>query len=198
MVLVVARISVCSGQKEISKEEQLEHAKELVSLHWSGPTEYKVIATTGKGELLTRPELAEIEAALRSGIYDLAIYEDIGRLVRGTEAVWLSGIGKDHGTRTISINESLDTDDPMWEKAMIAACAEHVAHNQHTSLRIKHKKFSRFLKEGGMSGLPIVGYIVPKGSTLYSQWSKDESLTNVIQEAVKRLHRGEATACPIP
>jgi hypothetical protein len=43
----------------------------------------------GKGEALDRPELAEIEAAYRKGELDLFVFEDLGRSVRGADAVRL-------------------------------------------------------------------------------------------------------------
>ena len=92
-----ARISGCVSQKEESLVDQIDHGKEVVAEYWSGPAEFRIIATKGKGEALDRPELAEIEAAYRSKELDLYIFEDLGRLVRGAEAVRLLGIGVDNG-----------------------------------------------------------------------------------------------------
>ena len=87
IVLNPARISGCENQQDESLEDQQEHAEEVAEEHVEDfEIEYRVIATKGKGEDLERPELAEIEAQLRTGEIDLLILEDIGRLVRGTEA----------------------------------------------------------------------------------------------------------------
>ena len=102
VVAIVARISGCSGQKEVSLEDQIDHAKQVVDAMYDGPVDYRTITTKGKGERLDRPELAEIEAMIRSGELDLLVAEDLGRIVRGTETAWLCGIANDHGTRVIA------------------------------------------------------------------------------------------------
>src|SRR3954452_25406688 len=81
MVIVVARISGCQNQKELSLDDQEDHAKETVAALYDGSVEYRVIATKGKGERLDRPELDNIETMLRSGELDLLIAEDIGRII---------------------------------------------------------------------------------------------------------------------
>ena len=149
VVGIIARISGCVGQREMSLDDQVDHAKEVVAELNSGPVEYRIIATIGKGEALDRPELAQIEDALASGELDLAVQEDIGRLVRGAEAAKLWGIAVDHGTRCIAPNDCCDTADDNWEQDLLNASAEHVGHNAHTSKRIKQKKMNRFKKFGG-------------------------------------------------
>jgi len=75
-----------------------------------------VIATVGKVERLDRPELEEIENAYRSRKYDVMVYDDLSRLIRGGEAARLLGVGVDHGTRSICINDGIDTADDTWEE----------------------------------------------------------------------------------
>ena len=82
MVGIVARISGGPNQKELSLDDQVDHAKQAVADLYGGPVEYVVIATTGKGERLDRPELARVEELLRSRRLDLLVVEDLGRLVR--------------------------------------------------------------------------------------------------------------------
>jgi hypothetical protein len=62
--------------KELSLEDQEDHAKQVVSELYDGPVEYRVIATKGKGERLDRPELADVEKMLRSSELDLLVAED--------------------------------------------------------------------------------------------------------------------------
>lgn len=114
---IVARISGCANQKDLSLEDQEDHGREISQQMWDGPTEFRVIATAGKGERLDRPELVQIEEELRSGDLDLLIIEDLGRLVRGAEAVRLLGIGVDHGVRSISPNDCIDTIEDDWEES---------------------------------------------------------------------------------
>lgn len=83
---IVARISGCSGQKELSLDDQVEHGKEVIRSEYDGPTEYEIIQTKGKGERLDRPELEEIEALIRTRKLDFLVMEDTGRLIRGSAA----------------------------------------------------------------------------------------------------------------
>ena len=52
VVGIVARISGCAKQKEVSLEDQVDHGKEEVAERYEGPVEHQVIATKGKGERL--------------------------------------------------------------------------------------------------------------------------------------------------
>lgn len=187
VVGIVARISGCAKQKEVSLDDQMDHAKEVVAEMYDGPVEYRVIATKGKGERLDRPELAEIEDMLRTGELDLLVQEDVGRLVRGHDAVRLWGVAVDHGTRCLAPNDCCDTNDETWEQDLFNACAEHVGHNAHTSKRIKHKKMNRFKKFGGATPCEVYGYIKPKEAKTFDDWLKDDTATPNIREAVQRL-----------
>ena len=181
VVLNPARISGCESQKDESLDDQQEHAREVAQELVEGfEIEYRVIATKGKGEDLLRPELAEIEAQLRTGEIDLLILEDIGRLVRGTEASRLIGVAVDHGTRVVSPNDCIDTADDSWEEDVISACRDHVGHNVHTSKRLKKKLMLRFKRKGQATPLPVAGIIKPEDSKSYFDWSWDESSKPII------------------
>ena len=187
VVCIVARISGCPSQKELSLEDQVDHGKEEVAEMYDGPVEHRVIATKGKGERLDRPELVEIEQAFRSRELDLCVMEDVGRLVRGAEAVRLWGIAVDHGTRCIAPNDCCDTAEETWEEDLLSACRDHVGHNAHTSKRLKQKLMNRFKKFGGAVALPIAGYIKPEDTKSYGDWLKDDSATETIQKGLQLL-----------
>ncbi len=97
VVGIVARISGCANQKELSLGDQVDHAKEEVAGLYQGPVDYRIIATKGKGEALDRPELAEVEQIALSRELDLqsyrpfqvadpwALYVGSHRVTRGTE-----------------------------------------------------------------------------------------------------------------
>jgi site-specific DNA recombinase len=187
VVGVVARISGGKNQKELSLDDQVDHAKQVVAELYDGPVEYRVVATTGKGERLDRPELAEIEAMLRSGELDLLIAEDIGRIVRGAEASWLCGIAVDHGTRVIAPNDCIDTAEDAWEQDAISACRDHVGHNSHGSKRLKQKLMNRFKHGRGAAARPVYGYLVPEGAKSYDEWQKDPAATEVYRDWFLRL-----------
>jgi site-specific DNA recombinase len=194
VVGIVARISGGQNQKELSLDDQVDHAKHVVADLYDGPVEYRVIATKNKGERLDRPELADVEAMLRSRELDLLVAEDIGRIVRGTAASDLCGVAVDHGTRVIAPNDCIDTAEESWEADVISACRDHVGHNSHTSKRLKQKLMNRFVKFGGAVARPIFGYIVPQversdddDAPTYDEWRKDEAATSVYQEWFRRL-----------
>jgi site-specific DNA recombinase len=188
---IIARISGCQNQKEISLEDQVDHAKEEVArLYDEGQVEYVTIATKGKGERLDRPELGEIAALLRSRRLDLLVLEDIGRLIRGADAVRLFGIAVDHGVRVIAPNDCIDTAEDSWEEDVIAACRDHVGHNAHTSKRLKHKLMNRFKRHGGAPARPTFGYEVPEGAKTYGDWLKADDATPILVELFQRLRGG--------
>ncbi len=188
-VLIVARISGCQNQKELSLEDQEDHARQEVADQYNGPSEFKVIATIGKGERLDRPELVEVERLIRSGEFDLVIMEDAGRLIRGTAAVELWGLAVDRGIRCIAPNDGCDTSEPTWEEDLIAACKDHVSHCAHTSRRIKQKQMNRFRRNGGATPLPIYGYIKPEGAKHYSEWRKDDDSIPHLQNGLDILRQ---------
>ena len=184
---IVARISGCASQKEISLDDQVDHGKEEVAELYKGPDEYRVVATKGKGERLDRPELAKVEQMVRTRELDLLIMEDVGRLIRGTDAVRLWGIAVDHGTRCIAPNDCIDTIDESWEEDLISACRDHVGHNAHASKRLKKKLMNRFRKNGGATPREIAGYIKPEGAKTYEEWQKVESATSIIRAGAELL-----------
>jgi len=185
IVLIVARISGCANQKELSLDDQVDHAREVVQDYYKGEIDFRIIATTAKGERLDRPELIEIEERLEANEFDLMIFEDIGRLVRGAASVGLCGIAVDHGVRAISPNDNFDTNDPDWESNVMDASKEHMKHNEHTSRRIKQKKMNRFKKYGAATPCQIAGYNKPDGAETFSDWSKDEDTTEYIREGYR-------------
>ena len=185
----VCRISGCANQKEQSSVDQQDHAKEAVKELYDGQVEFDVISTVGKGESLDRPELERIKTALASGKYDLFIFDDLSRLILGGEAARLLGVGVDHGTRSICLDDGIDTIEPTWEEDALNACSENVAHNERTSKRIKQKTANRFRRFGGPTGRPITGYIVPEGAKTYPEWRKVETATPVIQQGKEILKK---------
>ncbi|WP_417379054.1 recombinase family protein [Gimesia sp.] len=197
IVGIVARISGCQNQKELSLEDQVDHGKEIAREYYDGEIDFRIIATTGKGERLDRPELAEVEARLTANEFDLLTFEDVGRLVRGVTACFIFATAVDQSTRVISPNDDIDTNHPDWEAKVMDACKEHMKHNEHTSRRIKQKKMNRFKKYGAATPCPIAGYIKPDGAETFSDWSKDEEAIEYLKEGLQILRRtlnGEAVA----
>jgi site-specific DNA recombinase len=187
VVGIVARISGCQNQKELSLEDQEDHARQVVAEYYQGAVDYRVIATKGKGERLDRPELEQIEAMLRTRELDLLVAEDIGRMIRGAHAMKLCGIAVDHGTRVLAPNDFIDTADDNWEEEVMDACRQHVGHNAHTSKRLKHKLMNRFTKFGGATAREVYGYVKPPGSKTYDEWQKDPAAAPIYDEWKRQL-----------
>jgi hypothetical protein len=186
-VVIVARISGGPKQKGISLDDQVDHGKEEARALYDGEAEYQTFATKGKGERLDRPELAEIEALLRTKTVDLLVCEDIGRLIRGAEAARLCGIGVDHGVRIVAPNDGFDTNSETWYEDVIGLCQEHAAYVAHLSRRIKHKCMNRFKKFGGAPALETFGYRKLKPEDPYPKWERDDEATPIFREWFRRL-----------
>ena len=186
-VAIIARISGGQFQKDISNEDQIDHAKQVAAELYSGPIDYHVIQTVGKGERLDRPELEQVRELLRSRRFDVLIAEDIGRIIRGAAAAELCGIAVDHGTRVIAPNDCVDTADINWEEDVIGACRDHVGHNAHVSKRLKQKLANRFSKFGGATSRPIFGYIVSADARTFDDWRKDPNAEPIIAAVIRIL-----------
>jgi hypothetical protein len=156
IVGIVARISGCQNQKEVSLEDQVAHGKDVGAELYNGPTDHRIIATKGKGERLDRPELLDLEKLLRAKELDLLVCEDIGRMIRGAYAVRLFGIAVDHGVRVLSPNDDIDTADPNWEEDVMAACRDHVSQSARRRGRRCRRRRSGRWRAGG-AGDPAAG-----------------------------------------
>jgi hypothetical protein len=72
VVGIVARISGAPNQKEQSLQDQQDHVEQVVQQPYDGPVEYRVVATTGKGESLERPELRRSKRLRTSAAWSAA------------------------------------------------------------------------------------------------------------------------------
>lgn len=187
VVGIVARISGCANQKELSLDDQVDHGKQVIAELYDGPVEYRVIAAKGKGERLDRPEVKDIDRELRTRELDFLVAEDIGRIIRGTEASRLCGVAVDHGVRVLAPNDCIDTAEDTWEEDVISACRDHVGHNAHTSRRLKQKLMNRFKRFGGATPVPIFGYVKPESAKTYDDWFKDPEATPVLLDGLDLL-----------
>ena len=106
---------------------------------------FRTIKTKAKGERLDRPELEQIEAAYKSGEYDLFVYDDLSRLIRGGEAARLLGVGVDHATLSICLGDGIDTIETRGRETGSTPVVKTGA-RQRTSKRIKQKCINRFRK----------------------------------------------------
>lgn len=188
-VLVATRISGCQNQKELSLEDQADHAKQDIEELYDGPCEFDIISAVAKGERLDRDELEVVAAKILTDHYDVLYMEDVGRLVRGTAAVEIWGMAVDRNMRCIAPNDGCDTAEPTWEEDLISACKDHVSHCAHTSRRIKQKQMNRFKRNGGALPLTVYGYIKPEGAKYYSELEKDETASPYLKQGLAILSR---------
>ena len=72
IVGIVARISGCESQTEVSLDDQIDHVKAYLHELYPGEIEFRTIAITkAKGERIDRPELAKIEEEIKKEELDV-------------------------------------------------------------------------------------------------------------------------------
>ena len=186
VVLIVARISGCQSQNEVSLEDQVDTCKEIASNIYDGEIEFRVISTKGKGEDLERPELEQIAQALKEDV-DVLIQEDVSRLLRGVDAVKIWGMAVDAEIRCLAVLNDLDTTNKQWESKLIDACRKSIEHQELTSMRIKSKCMMRFKRDGACPARLIAGYEDPPGAKTYFDRKRIDKWTPIIQEGLDVL-----------
>ena len=85
-VLKIARISTVH-QDARSLDDQAALCGGYVRTRDPDPTRFTAIEGRGSGETLDRQDLADAEAAVASGEYDLVVVEDLGRICRRNRAI---------------------------------------------------------------------------------------------------------------
>ncbi len=85
-VLIVARIST-DKQDPRSLEDQEAYCQNEVKQEYEGQITFEVIKSVGSGEHLDRKELDELTDAIESGMIDVVISEDLGRICRRNRAL---------------------------------------------------------------------------------------------------------------
>jgi DNA invertase Pin-like site-specific DNA recombinase len=173
-VILVARVSDPGpGKQDIrSLDDQRLKLETFASANIESPIEFKVIAGSGSGENTERAEYLEVIELVASGLYDLVLVEDLGRIVRRMAAHLFAEHCAENDTRLIAINDHIDTGVPGWEDRSIFSAWHHEKSNRDTGDRIKRTHQSRF-QSGGCAQFPIFGIIKPPGSKNDSEWRKD-------------------------
>jgi hypothetical protein len=192
-VLGIARIST-KNQDEMSLDDQADMHKEFVHENYDHPFDYEPVATQAKGEWLDRDELEQIRAAINSGKYDLVIMEDLGRLLRGLEAVNFCKIAVDQNVRLIAINDGVDTLNDDWEEKAATASIRHARYVEETSRRIKQRKRARFVREGRALPCEIFGYLKNPGAKTEMDLVRDTSAEWIYDRIFAMLEGGASYA----
>lgn len=160
-VLGIARISTLK-QDERSLGDQEAMLRRWLTIHYGQPFNLRMIAGQGSGERLDRKESAEAQEAVESGLYDLVMSEDLGRIYRRFHALLFCELCEDYKVRLIAVNDNVDTGKGDWRLAALFSTHRHSQSNEDTSQRLKRTMRNRF-KEGGVIVTLMAGYEKPDG-----------------------------------
>ncbi|HCS50896.1 recombinase family protein [uncultured Rubinisphaera sp.] len=189
-VIPIARISTLK-QDEKSLDDQLALMKGEVGKQYEGDIEYTNIATQGSGEKLDREELTLLEEYIESNQYDLVIAEDLARICRRIQAVYICELCEDHGTRLIAINDNVDTAHENWSDGALMCAWHHERSNKDTSKRIKRTHRNRF-KLGAKQSEYGPFYTVPDGAKMVDEVKKKEAAIEIVKQGFSMLEMGLA------
>jgi DNA invertase Pin-like site-specific DNA recombinase len=170
-VLLVCRIST-ERQDERALADQEALLRAWLAERYKGQVEIKVISGRGSGESLFREDAVELERCVRMRLYDLVITEDLGRIFRRLQALFLYEICQDHGVRVIAINDRIDTAEENWKVSGMFATLRHEAYNEDTARRIRRSLRNRFMQVGIVQ-THIFGYSKKSGTSSDDGLDKD-------------------------
>lgn len=190
MVLIIARISTVHQDRR-SLADQIALCEKYVRDRYAGAVEFVHIQGQGSGEYLDRKELADAEAAVESGRFDLVVVEDIGRICRRNRAVDFCEMCEDANTRLIAINDSIDTLEDNWRLNAFFASFKHESSNKDTSKRIKRTLINRFEQGGVLQTFPF-GYTKPLGAKSDADIRRDHDAEAIYDEWWHRLEEGQS------
>jgi site-specific DNA recombinase len=191
-VILVARVSNPGpGKQSIeSLDDQESMHLEWLELNAGMPFKVTVVAGSGSGEILDREEFFRLEDLVATGIYDLVLCEDLGRIVRRLHAHLFAEHCVDYETRLISKNDHVDTLVPGWEDRSIFSSWHHERSNRDTSERIKRAHRGRFSNGGALRRL-IPGIVKPPGAKTDADLHKDPYWEKIYDEWFSRLENGQ-------
>jgi len=189
---VICRIST-EKQDEKSLADQFMLGTKQAKAEYGINIKVDNISSQGSGERLDRAEYLKVLEKAESGIYDVIVCEDLGRIVRRFEAVTLCEIAEDSETRVLAINDHVDTLDGNWWQSAAFAALRHEAYNEDTSRRIRRSLDGRF--EAGLLPLrPIAGYeIIDEGRPLLEENIRPSDFARkIVPEIFSRLDEGQS------
>ncbi|MBA4192639.1 MAG: hypothetical protein C0467_32120 [Planctomycetaceae bacterium] len=190
VVLIIARISTVHQDRR-SLADQIALCERYVRDRYAGPVTFVHIQGQGSGEFLDRKELADAEAAVESGRFDLVVVEDIGRICRRNRAVDFCEMCEDADTRLIAINDSIDTSNENWRLNAFFASFKHESSNKDTSKRIRRTLINRFEQGGVLQTFPY-GYAKPPGAKSDADIRIEKDADAIYEEWWSRLEEGQS------
>lgn len=197
-VLVICRVSDPreGKQDERSLGDQEAAYRKWLKDHLDLPFEVTVIAGSGSGELLDRAEYQQLIDLVATRRYDLALTEDLGRIVRRIHAHLVCEHCEDCDTRLIALNDRVDTAQPNWRECSIFAAFHHERANRDTSERIKRTHRNRFAN-GGCLPCEMYGWVKPAGAKHDGEMMKDPPAEEVYREWFRMLDEDDASFADI-
>ena len=197
-VLIAVRVSDPRPGKQ--DERSIDDQKQLL-LRWLTDIigeNFDVVFLEGResGEWLEREDYLKLIQLVETGLYDLVLTEDIGRIIRRIHAHLFAELCVENGTRLISLNDHIDSAIAGWEDRSIFSAWHHERSNRDTSDRIKRAHRNRF-DNGGCAQFVIYGYIKPEGSKSDSDWRKDPSAEPIYREWFRKLDEDQASYAEI-
>lgn len=194
-VLKVLGITRVSKAKDGATSNADQHAllERWLNDHAGMPFELTTIAGEGSGEVLDRTELLQAAEMVESGVYDVVLHEDLGRVSRRMYAFTFCELCEDHDARLIAINDHVDTGSPDWRLNAFFAVMRHETYNRDTAARIRRSLRNRFL-QGGVIQYVVYGYIKPAGAKSDAELQKDPAAEPIYAEWFRRLANGATYA----
>jgi DNA invertase Pin-like site-specific DNA recombinase len=187
-VLGIARIST-EHQDALSLDDQQALYRRWLAEHTDLPFDMRLIAGRGSGECLDRKEALDAVTEVESGVYDLVIAEDLGRIFRRVYAQIFCELCEDHSTRLIALNDHVDTAQDNWRVLAGFASMRHEMYNADTSKRIRRSLRNRFM-QGGVVQCVVFGYLKPPGAKSDAELTKDPAAEPIYAEMFRRLEDG--------
>ena len=183
-------------QDERSLADQAALHRRWIETHLDRPHELTIVEGRGSGESMEREDLIELTRLIETGVYDLVLAEDLGRILRRIHAHMICELCCEHETRLIAHNDYIDTAQPGWEDRSLFSAWHHEKSNRDTSGRINRTATNRFF-QGGCAAFEIAGYIKPPGAKSDLDWRKDPDWEPIYTEWFRMLDEDEATFAEI-
>ncbi|HEV7280425.1 MAG TPA: recombinase family protein [Pirellulaceae bacterium] len=200
-VIVYGRYST-EEQNYDSVEHQYDYCTRFLANHGLADSDVSITFLEDReisGEVLSRPGIDAIWAAIDKRGFDLLVAEDSSRLYRNESACMRLGETiVDQGIRLICINDYVDSAERAWHDRFSEAAHHHAKSNAFVSARIKRAQEAHF-RGGAAMGCLLPGYKrratheatarEPERGPFYD--SPDEDEFPVIVEAYDRVGAGE-------
>jgi len=189
--LLICRVSSPGEgkQREESNADQEVRIRQWLDSHWDGEVNTVVIAGTGSGELVDRPEFLKAVSAVESRQYDLVLAEDLSRISRRIHAQLFCEHAEDSDCRVIAVNGEIDTGQPGWRMPAAFNSMRHEMYNADSAGRIRRSQRNLF-DQGRVLSPSIYGYVFPAGSQFDSEMSKDPSAEAIYDQWFTMLENG--------